>query len=104
MSHTEQNSTVWAAAGTSTNTWRDVMRFVSATAAAIINRYVAGRTLAGFDDRMLSDIGLTRGDVSSAFSEPVWKDPTIRLSVIAIERRAASRRSALRRQLLGRED
>ena len=29
-------------------------------------------TLAGLDDRMLADIGLTRGDVRDAFSEPVW--------------------------------
>ena len=29
-----------------------------------------------FDDRMLADIGLTRGDVREAFSEPVWRDPT----------------------------
>src|SRR5262245_9860875 len=32
--------------------------------------------LAELDDRMLADIGLTRGDVRDAYSEPVWRDPT----------------------------
>src|ERR1051325_6434924 len=41
----------------------------------IKNRHDAA-VLAGLDDRMLADIGLTRGDVRDAFSEPVWRDPT----------------------------
>ena len=32
--------------------------------------------LAGLDDRMLADIGLTRSDLREAFSEPLWRDPT----------------------------
>jgi uncharacterized protein YjiS (DUF1127 family) len=44
--------------------------------------------LAGFDDRMLADIGLTRADVRDAFSEPLWRDPSALLA-----RRAAERRS-----------
>ena len=44
-------------------------------------------TLAGLDDRMLADVGLTRGDVRDAFSEPVWRDPTAVLVSRAQERR-----------------
>jgi uncharacterized protein YjiS (DUF1127 family) len=43
--------------------------------------------LAGLDDRMLSDIGLTRGDLRDAFSEPLWRDPTAILVSRAEERR-----------------
>ena len=32
--------------------------------------------LAERDDRMLADIGLTRGDLHDASSEPFWVDPT----------------------------
>ena len=34
------------------------------------------RNLEEFDDRMLKDIGLTRGDVSSAVSEPLSRKPS----------------------------
>ena len=48
-------------------------------------------TLAGLDDRMLADIGLTRGDVRDAVSEPVWRDPTAILVSRAQERRVNRR-------------
>ena len=32
--------------------------------------------LASFDDYMLRDIGLTRGDLDDALAEPLWRDPT----------------------------
>ena len=48
--------------------------------------------LAGLDDRMLADIGLTRGDVRDAYSEPVWRDPTAVLVSRAHERRINRRR------------
>ncbi len=51
--------------------------------------------LASFDDRMLADIGLTRGDVRDAVSEPVWRDPTALLTSRAHERRINRRRAAL---------
>ena len=35
--------------------------------------------LADRDDRMLADIGLTRGDLHDASSEPFWVDPTATL-------------------------
>jgi uncharacterized protein YjiS (DUF1127 family) len=49
-------------------------------------------TLARLDDRMLADIGLTRGDVRDAFSEPVWSDPTAILVSRVNERRISRRR------------
>ena len=48
--------------------------------------------LAGMDEHMLADIGLTRGDVRDAFSEPVWRDPTSILVSRAHERRVNRRR------------
>jgi uncharacterized protein YjiS (DUF1127 family) len=48
--------------------------------------------LAGMDERMLADIGLTRGDVRDAISEPVWRDPTAVLVSRAHERRINRRR------------
>jgi uncharacterized protein YjiS (DUF1127 family) len=44
--------------------------------------------LAGFDERMLADIGLTRSDVRDAFSEPLWRDPTTVLVDRVGERRS----------------
>ena len=49
-------------------------------------------TLAGLDDRMLADIGLSRGDVRDAFSEPMWSDPTAILVSRVNERRRSRRR------------
>ncbi|HXD46857.1 MAG TPA: DUF1127 domain-containing protein [Pseudolabrys sp.] len=43
--------------------------------------------LAGLDRRMLADIGISRSDVSDAFSEPFWEDPTALLRERALERR-----------------
>jgi uncharacterized protein YjiS (DUF1127 family) len=34
------------------------------------------RMLAGMDDRMLGDIGLTRSDLRDAYAQPLWRDPT----------------------------
>jgi uncharacterized protein YjiS (DUF1127 family) len=48
--------------------------------------------LAGMDEHMLADIGLTRGDVRDAFSEPIWRDPTSILVSRAHERRINRRR------------
>ena len=53
------------------------------------------RILAGLDDHMLADIGLTRGDVRDAFSEPVWRDPTAVLVSRVHERRINRRRGIL---------
>ena len=51
--------------------------------------------LAGMDEHMLADIGLTRGDVRDAFSAPVWRDPTAILVSRAYERRINRRRAKI---------
>ena len=47
--------------------------------------------LVGFDDRMLADIGLTRGDLRDAIAEPLWRDPSAILVTRSRERRRARR-------------
>lgn len=47
--------------------------------------------LAGMNDRMLADIGLTRSDLRDAFGQPLWADPTAILAARARERRANRR-------------
>jgi len=51
--------------------------------------------LAGMDERMLADIGLTRGDVRDAISEPVWRDPSAILVSRAHERRINRRHAKI---------
>ncbi|GGE34604.1 hypothetical protein GCM10007276_10020 [Agaricicola taiwanensis] len=58
------------------------------------NRREAMVTLAGMDGRMLKDIGLHESDVRSALAEPLWSDPTIRLKLVVVERRASARAKA----------
>lgn len=53
--------------------------------------------LASFDDRMLRDIGLTRGDLRDAAAEPLWRDPTAVLVTRADERRFHGRGRRARR-------
>jgi uncharacterized protein YjiS (DUF1127 family) len=43
--------------------------------------------LAGLEQNILADLGLTRSDVCDAFSVPFWDDPTLVLRERAIERR-----------------
>ena len=43
------------------------------------------------DSGVLRDLGLTRMDVCAAMSEPLWRDPSARLLVWSVERRAAAR-------------
>lgn len=47
------------------------------------------RQLLEFDDHALHDIGLTRCDLHSALSSGPFEDPSRRLVVFAVERRAA---------------
>ena len=67
---------------------------IRALAQTVKNRRDAA-VLAGLDEHMLADIGLTRGDVRDAFSEPVWRDPTNLLVSRAHERRINRRRVGL---------
>ena len=57
------------------------------------HRRDAGR-LAGLDDRMLADIGITRSDLRDAYSAPLWQDPTDTLARRASERRGGRRRAS----------
>jgi len=66
---------------------RTVIRGVDRLVRAFRHRQDA-TMLAGFDERMLADIGLTRSDVRDAFSEPLWRDPTTILVDRAGERRS----------------
>ena len=66
---------------------RDILQFLK-------NRRDAA-SLSGLDDRMLADIGLTRGDLRDAYSEPVWRDPTAILVSRAHERRINRRRTSI---------
>ncbi len=66
---------------------------VAAFARALKHRHDA-QVLAGLDERMLKDIGLTRSDLRDAYAEPLWRDPTAVLIERAGERRAHRRRTA----------
>lgn len=63
---------------------------------AVKNRRSVAKLL-DWDDRMLRDIGLTSNDVRSAMSGPVREDPSLRLGLLSIERRAAIRAEARER-------
>ena len=80
-----------AASGTLARTAR-IVGFVALRAVEFYRSFKSRhemRMLAGFDDRMLADIGLTRGDLRDAVSEPLWRDPTNVLVKRARERRMA---------------
>ena len=49
--------------------------------------------LAELDDRMLADIGLSRGDLRDAFALPPWRDPGGLLARGVAERRGSRRRA-----------
>ncbi len=48
--------------------------------------------LSHLDERMLRDIGLTRGDLRDAAAEPLWRDPTTVLVRRSNERRSTRNR------------
>jgi uncharacterized protein YjiS (DUF1127 family) len=66
------------------------VRRVVAVARTLRRRHELGM-LASVDDRMLADIGLTRGDLRDAVAEPPWRDPTAVLVARVQERRHARR-------------
>ena len=70
-----------------------VVRRLQQFARAAKHRHDAA-LLAGLDDRMLADIGLTRGDLRDAFSQPLWQDPTAVLVDRVDERRVHRHRPA----------
>lgn len=66
-----------------------------AKAAGTIGRAIERRRvladLAGLDDHMLKDIGVTRTDLRDAAAVPLLRDPTRVLVLRTIERRTAAR-------------
>jgi uncharacterized protein YjiS (DUF1127 family) len=70
-----------------------VAKRVSGVLRAMKHRHDA-QMLAGLDERMLKDIGLTRSDLRDAYAEPIWRDPTAVLVERAGERRQNRRRAA----------
>jgi uncharacterized protein YjiS (DUF1127 family) len=75
--------------------------FVRATWKARRHRREVERLL-GFDDRALADIGITRGDLRVCLAGSGLEDPSVRLRVLAVERRAGRR--AQIREWLAAED
>lgn len=67
-----------------------VVRAVTGLVKWLTSRRDIDRLMA-LDDRMLRDIGLTRGDVRAAMSTADRVPPMTRLTVLAVERRAAAR-------------
>lgn len=63
-----------------------ILAGLQTVARAMKNRRDAS-LLAGMDDRMLADIGLTRSDLHDAYAEPMWRDPTDLLAGRACEKR-----------------
>ena len=69
------------------------VRMLNRVATALRNR----REIAGLleaEPGMLRDLGLSPHDISGALAEPLWRDPSARLIVWSIERRAAVRAAA----------
>jgi len=71
----------------------DALLRVRAVVRAVINRRKLAAELRNCTGPMLNDIGLTPEDVAGAFAEPWWSDPSLRLSVLAVERRANHRKA-----------
>jgi uncharacterized protein YjiS (DUF1127 family) len=75
---------------------------IAATVGARLCRRIVGAwrhrrdaaVLAGLDDHMLADLGLTRADLNDALSEPLWRDPTTVLARRQGERRWARHAAA----------
>lgn len=63
-----------------------VLESLRKLAQAVRNRRDAS-ALAGMDERMLRDIGLTRSDLRDAYAEPLWRDPTDILATRVQDRR-----------------
>ncbi len=72
-----------------------ILDVVGAAFKAIVNRRSVN-TLASMDDRMLKDIGLTRGDVDGALSQPWHRDPSRELMVRRVENKVRRQPTAAR--------
>jgi uncharacterized protein YjiS (DUF1127 family) len=74
---------------------RTILAIVAAAGAAVVTRIRVWKNrrdvarLLEWDAHMLSDIGLTQGDVYCAMAARVDEDPSVQLSMFAMERRFA---------------
>jgi uncharacterized protein YjiS (DUF1127 family) len=73
---------------------REALRKVAAFRTALAHRREV-RQLAELDDWMLKDIGLVRGDVDGALSEPLFRNPSV-LLVRSLERQARTQPIAVK--------
>jgi uncharacterized protein YjiS (DUF1127 family) len=64
-----------------------VLQFAERTIRSWRNRRSVAQ-LSEFDDHMLADLGLTRGDVSAALSQPFSQDPSAELKRISLGNRS----------------
>lgn len=82
---------------------RTILTIVAACAAAVVNRVRVWKNrrdvgrLLEWDDHMLRDIGLTQGDVYCAMAIHGHEDPSIQLTMLAVERRHAHKAQMLDR-------
>ena len=75
---------------------RAVVRFVTTAYQRRHNRIML-RELLTWDDHMLADIGIMRADIHCALASGARLEPTRRLQVMAVERRATAMSDARRR-------
>ncbi|HWP24723.1 MAG TPA: DUF1127 domain-containing protein [Xanthobacteraceae bacterium] len=85
--------------GPGSNAWARIRRWLVALLRTSTRQIVrldramrnrqAMRVLARMDDRMLADIGLSRGDLQDAYAQSLWRDPGNLLRARALERRLA---------------
>ena len=82
---------------------RVVLSLVRSAVYAIVTAVLSWRNrrmvtnMLELDDRLLADIGLTRGDVAASLASPGIQDPSARLAGFAHERRHAIRAGARER-------
>jgi uncharacterized protein YjiS (DUF1127 family) len=99
MSATLSSRSLFGRTGSLAKVMRSVAAAIRSLAVAMRNRRQVADLL-NADPAMLRDLGLTPMDVACALSEPVWRDPSARLLIWSIERRAAAR-AAVRDNLSG---
>lgn len=88
------DSSISPAAATSASMLKAAVLSVGKRISSVWNFWAYRRTmthLITLDDHMLRDIGITRSDIHMAATLPCSNDPTSRLRMLALERRATER-------------
>lgn len=79
--------------------WQTAVHRLGRLAGSLVHFFRSRRdikVLAGFDDHMLADIGLNRGDIRDAVAQPPWREPTSLLVKRVHERQLARNGSRFR--------